>query len=28
VVAIWSDYARYQERTERQIPLGILSPAS
>jgi len=27
VVAIWSDYAEYQKRTEREIPLGILSPA-
>jgi len=27
VVSIWPDYAKYQERTERQIPLGILSPA-
>lgn len=27
VVEIWSDYANYQERTEREIPLAILSPA-
>ncbi|MGH2952710.1 MAG: nitroreductase family deazaflavin-dependent oxidoreductase [Solirubrobacterales bacterium] len=27
VVEIWPDYERYQERTEREIPLGILSPA-
>jgi deazaflavin-dependent oxidoreductase (nitroreductase family) len=27
VVEIWSDYARYQERTDREIPLAILSPA-
>jgi len=27
VVAMWSDYAEYQKRTEREIPLGILSPA-
>jgi deazaflavin-dependent oxidoreductase (nitroreductase family) len=26
VVEIWSDYANYQERTEREIPLAILSP--
>jgi deazaflavin-dependent oxidoreductase (nitroreductase family) len=26
VVEIWSDYARYQERTEREIPLAILAP--
>jgi F420H(2)-dependent quinone reductase len=26
VVEIWPDYASYQRRTERQIPLGILSP--
>ncbi len=27
VVEIWPDYANYQERTEREIPLAILSPA-
>jgi F420H(2)-dependent quinone reductase len=27
VVDVWPDYAKYQERTEREIPLGILSPA-
>jgi deazaflavin-dependent oxidoreductase (nitroreductase family) len=27
VVEIWPDYAKYQQRTEREIPLGILSPA-
>jgi F420H(2)-dependent quinone reductase len=27
VISIWPDYAKYQERTEREIPLGILSPA-
>jgi deazaflavin-dependent oxidoreductase (nitroreductase family) len=27
LVAIWSDYDRYQQRTEREIPLAILSPA-
>ena len=27
VVQVWPDYAAYQRRTERQIPLGILSPA-
>ena len=27
VVEVWSDYATYQKRTEREIPLGILSPA-
>jgi deazaflavin-dependent oxidoreductase (nitroreductase family) len=26
VVEIWSDYAVYQERTERKIPLVILEP--
>ena len=26
LVEVWSDYDRYQERTERQIPLMILSP--
>ena len=26
LVDIWPDYARYQERTDREIPLGILSP--
>ncbi len=26
VVEIWSDYAAYQERTEREIPLVILEP--
>lgn len=28
VVEIWPDYERYQQRTEREIPLVILSPAS
>jgi deazaflavin-dependent oxidoreductase (nitroreductase family) len=28
LVEIWPDYANYQERTEREIPLGILSPAT
>jgi deazaflavin-dependent oxidoreductase (nitroreductase family) len=28
VVEIWSDYANYQDRTERDIPLVILSPAA
>ena len=27
VVAIWPDYANYQRRTDRQIPLVILEPA-
>jgi F420H(2)-dependent quinone reductase len=27
VVEVWSDYAEYQKRTDREIPLGILSPA-
>ena len=27
VVEIWPDYAEYQRRTEREIPLAILSPA-
>ena len=27
VVEVWSDYESYQERTEREIPLVILSPA-
>ena len=27
VVEVWSDYADYQKRTDREIPLGILSPA-
>ncbi len=27
LVAIWSDYERYQQRTEREIPLAILTPA-
>jgi len=27
VVEMWSDYANYQARTEREIPLAILSPA-
>lgn len=27
LVKIWPDYASYQQRTERQIPLAILSPA-
>jgi deazaflavin-dependent oxidoreductase (nitroreductase family) len=26
LVKIWPDYASYQQRTEREIPLGILSP--
>jgi len=26
LVEIWSDYDRYQRRTEREIPLAILSP--
>jgi deazaflavin-dependent oxidoreductase (nitroreductase family) len=26
VVEIWSDYAEYQKRTEREIPLVILEP--
>jgi deazaflavin-dependent oxidoreductase (nitroreductase family) len=28
VVEMWSDYERYQERTDREIPLAILSPAA
>jgi deazaflavin-dependent oxidoreductase (nitroreductase family) len=28
LVEIWSDYERYQQRTEREIPLAILSPAA
>jgi F420H(2)-dependent quinone reductase len=28
VVALYGDYARYQKRTDREIPLGILSPAA
>lgn len=28
LVAIWSDYENYQQRTEREIPLAILSPAT
>lgn len=28
LVEIWSDYASYQERTDREIPLAILSPAT
>jgi deazaflavin-dependent oxidoreductase (nitroreductase family) len=28
VVELWSDYANYQKRTDREIPLAILSPAS
>jgi F420H(2)-dependent quinone reductase len=28
VVEIWPDYARYQQRTDREIPLGILSPVT
>lgn len=28
LVELWSDYDRYQQRTEREIPLAILSPAS
>jgi deazaflavin-dependent oxidoreductase (nitroreductase family) len=27
VVEIWPDYANYQKRTDREIPLAILSPA-
>ena len=27
LVEMWSDYARYQERSTREIPLAILSPA-
>lgn len=27
VVEVWSDYAAYQKRTDREIPLGILRPA-
>jgi deazaflavin-dependent oxidoreductase (nitroreductase family) len=27
IVEMYSDYAAYQKRTEREIPLGILSPA-
>ena len=27
LVDIWPDYANYQERTDREIPLAILSPA-
>jgi deazaflavin-dependent oxidoreductase (nitroreductase family) len=27
LVEIWPDYERYQERTEREIPLVVLSPA-
>jgi F420H(2)-dependent quinone reductase len=27
VVELWPDYASYQQRTDREIPLGILSPA-
>ena len=27
VVKVWPDYATYQKRTDRRIPLGILSPA-
>jgi F420H(2)-dependent quinone reductase len=27
VVEVWSDYESYQGRTEREIPLAILSPA-
>jgi F420H(2)-dependent quinone reductase len=27
LVGLWPDYAEYQKRTEREIPLGILSPA-
>jgi len=26
-VAVWPDYAGYQERTERQIPVVVLDPA-
>lgn len=28
IVELWSDYAEYQKRTDREIPLAILSPAS
>ncbi len=28
LVEIWPDYANYQQRTDRKIPLGILSPAT
>ncbi len=27
LVEVWPDYERYQRRTEREIPLAILSPA-
>ena len=27
LIEVWPDYERYQERTEREIPLAILSPA-
>jgi deazaflavin-dependent oxidoreductase (nitroreductase family) len=27
LVEVWPDYARYQERSVREIPLAILSPA-
>lgn len=27
LVEMWPDYANYQERTKREIPLAILSPA-
>jgi F420H(2)-dependent quinone reductase len=26
LVDVWSDYDRYQQRTEREIPLAVLSP--
>jgi deazaflavin-dependent oxidoreductase (nitroreductase family) len=28
LVEIWPDYERYQQRTEREIPLAILSPVT
>jgi deazaflavin-dependent oxidoreductase (nitroreductase family) len=28
LVEIWPDYERYQQRTEREIPLAILSPVA
>jgi deazaflavin-dependent oxidoreductase (nitroreductase family) len=28
LVAMWPDYAKYQERAQREIPVAILSPAS
>ncbi len=27
LVEVWPDYERYQRRTEREIPLAVLSPA-